>query len=82
MKIYLVWYRLEGEFFDRVRGVAKNWVRAERMAETLDLHLRAAKLPVVETGVKSGIHGNIYKDEELHMRWVVEPKTEESEVKV
>ena len=78
MKIYLVWYRINGENFDRIRGVAKNWQRAERMAQTLDLHLRAEKLPVIAVGVKSGIHGNIYRDEDLHMRWAVMPQQEEN----
>ena len=73
MKNYLVWYRLKGDKEDRIRGTARNWERAERMAETLYLHLRAAKLPVVSVGVKSGLHGELYRDQDMHMRWSVVP---------
>ena len=77
MKNYLVWYRLKGDDEDRIRGTARNWQRAERMAETLDLHLRASKQPIVAVGVKSGKHGELYHDETMHMRWSVVPPEEE-----
>ena len=71
MKNYLVWYRLKGDLEDRIRGCARNWHRAEQMAETLELHLKSQGLPVSAVGVKSGIHGKLYKDQILHMRWNV-----------
>ena len=79
MKCYLVWYRLADDTRDYIRGVAQNYERAERMAETLDLHLKAAGLNVESVGVKSGIHGQLYEDEVLHMRWSVIPPEPEEE---
>ena len=76
MKCYLVWYKLEGIHNDFVRGVARNYERAEQMAESLYLHLTASGKNVEAVGVKSGIHGELYLDEELHMRWSVIPPEE------
>ena len=73
MKNYMIWYRLVNDTEDRIRGTARNWQRAERMAETLDLHLRAANYPVKAVGVKSGFHGELYRDGDMHMRWSVIP---------
>ena len=71
---YLIWYRLENENIDRVRGMALNWPRAERMAENLEIHLRVVeKLPVTSVGVKRASHGTIYDNEELSLRWSVIP---------
>jgi hypothetical protein len=72
----LVWYRVEGEPEDRVRGVARNWQRAESMAKTLHMHLVAMGTRVVATGVKRGSHGEIYSDEGLSLRWSVVPYEE------
>ena len=79
MKCYIVWYRLSGNNYDQIRGVARNHERAERMAETLHLHLKAAGMDVEAVGVKSGIHGELYLNEELHMRWSVIPPEPEEE---
>ena len=76
MNCYLVWYRIEGETEDRVRGVARNWNRAEKMAKTLHLHLKAQGALVVATGVKRGSHGEIYYDGDLSLRWSVVPYEE------
>lgn len=82
MKCYLVWYRLKNSSADVIRGVARNYERAERMAESLELLLSAQGLEVEATGVKSGIHGQLYDDDDLHMRWsVVPPEPEEIEMK-
>ena len=72
MKTYIVWYRLFGDEEDKVRGVARNWVRAEAMAQTLDLHLRSSGKKVEVVGVKSALHGEIYQNQEFHMRWKVD----------
>jgi len=80
MKCYLVWYRLIGDDRDYISGVARNYERAERMAETLELHLQSIDLNVESVGVKSGIHGELYLDEEFHMRWsVIPPESEEED---
>lgn len=77
---YMVWYRLDGDDFDRIRGMALNYNRAERMAENLDLELRVVKkLPVIATGVKRASHGTIYDDEDLSLRWSVVPPEPESD---
>ena len=73
MKCYLVWYKLRNTNFDHVRGVSRNYERAECMAETLHLHLKASGLDIEAVGVKSGIHGELYQDEALHMKWSVVP---------
>ena len=79
MKCYLVWYKLKDVDNDFVRGVARNYERAERMAESLHMHLVASGENVEAVGVKSGIHGTLYLDEELHMRWsVIPPEPEEN----
>ena len=33
-KIYLVWYRLQSDTEDRVRGAALNWQRAENLLKS------------------------------------------------
>ena len=53
MNDYLVWYLLEGDSEDRVRGMARNWKRAETMAEQLFYQLKFFdKKDVIQTGVK------------------------------
>lgn len=79
MKCYLVWYRLQGDPHDYIRGVARNYERAERMAESLYLHLQSSGQIVESVGVKSGIHGELYQNEELYMRWSVIPPEPEQE---
>ena len=80
MKEYLVWYRLPGDTIDRIRGTARNWQRAEIMAENLHLHLASKDVEVQAVGVKSGIHGKLYHDEDMHMRWsVIPPEPEQQE---
>ena len=75
MTCYLVWYRLNGDTVDRVRGVAKNYKRAEYMAENLKLILKAElKLRDVKVGVKRGEHGKIYDNEDLSLRWEVDER--------
>ena len=72
MNCYLVWYRLNGDTVDRVRGVARNYKRAEYMAENLKMLLKAElKLKDIKVGVKRGEHGRIYDDEDLSLRWEV-----------
>ena len=69
-KIYLVWYRYKGDTEDRIRGVALNWERAERMALTLDFYLQLEKRGEVEVGVKTYLHGEMFIDpEKCHSRW-------------
>ena len=70
---YVVWYRLSDDDVDRIRGVARNWKRAERMASNLKLWLKASeKSSEIIVGVKRGEHGKLYDDEELSLRWTVE----------
>ena len=73
MHDYLVWYLLEGDTEDRVRGMARNWPRAESMAEKLYFYLKLDKKKVVQTGVKRVEHGKIYEDGECSLRWDVWP---------
>jgi hypothetical protein len=80
MKEYLIWYRLHGDTVDRIRGTARNWHRAEKMAETLHLTLISKNVDVEAVGVKSGIHGELYEDDALHMRWSVIPPEPEQEI--
>ncbi len=79
MNGYFVWYRLENDAKDTICGYARNWVRAEQMAENMDLHLRSKQRPVVAVGVKRGAHGQIYEDEEWSLRWSVIPPEPEKE---
>ena len=57
MKIYLVWYRIEGEKEDRIRGAARSWETAEKMAENMEFYLNVQGLKNFEFGVKSYEHG-------------------------
>jgi hypothetical protein len=80
MKDYLIWYRLHGDTIDRIRGTARNWHRAEKMAENLHLNLISKNIDVETVGVKSGVHGELYEDDTLHMRWsVIPPEPEQQE---
>tara|TARA_Y100000034_G_C6533371_1_gene229885 strand:- start:52 stop:294 length:243 start_codon:yes stop_codon:yes gene_type:complete len=79
MKNYLVWYRIKGESEDRIRGAAKNYTRAEQMAKNLAFYLKVDKTNVEAVGVKSGIHGTLYLNQDFHMRWSVVPPEEEKE---
>jgi hypothetical protein len=73
MKDYLIWYRLKSDREDRIRGMARNWPRAEKMAEKLYFSLRIDKKSVIQTGVKRLYHGQLYNDHECSLRWVVCP---------
>jgi len=73
MKDYLIWYRLKSDREDRVRGMARNWPRAEKMAEKLYFSLKINKKNVMQTGVKRLHHGQLYDDYECSLRWVVYP---------
>ena len=77
MHDYLVWYLLEGDKEDRVRGMARNWKRAERMAENLWFILeKVDKVNVVQVGVKKVEHGRLYNENESESRWSVIPPEE------
>lgn len=73
MDCYIVWYRLDEEAVDRVRGVARNFKRAEYMARNLKIMLKAFnKEKHIRVGVKRGTHGKLYEDEDLSLKWDVE----------
>jgi len=83
MKNYLVWYRLKNDEEDRIRGTARNYRRAEQMARSLELYLRSMKIIPEAVGVKSGIHGELYLNQDLHMRWsVIPPEPDEEHMRV
>ena len=52
MKTYLVWYRLDGDKEDRIRGAAHNWSQAEKMADNLAFYLSLVDVKF-DYGVKS-----------------------------
>ena len=79
MHDYLIWYRLEGDSEDIIRGMARNWPRAERMAEQLFFLLKIDKKNVIQTGVKRLEHGRIYADGECSLRWSIMPSEIEKE---
>lgn len=56
-KVYLVWYKLEGDTEDRIRGAALNWERAEKMALDLEFYLQAQGINSFDFGVKTYRHG-------------------------
>ena len=58
-RVYLVWYRPENETEDKIRGVALNWEKAERMAETLATHLQVVLDCNYTYGVKSYVTGDM-----------------------
>ena len=65
-KIYLVWIRYPGDTEDRIRGMALNWEKAEKMA----LHLEWISETKIEVGVKSYVHGeSSIKDDGSEDRW-------------
>jgi hypothetical protein len=69
-KIYLVWCRYKGDTEDRIRGVALNYERAERMALNLEFHLQLEKCGEVTVGVKTYLHGEMFTNsEECNSRW-------------
>lgn len=77
MKDYLIWYQLENDSEDRVRGMSRNWENAEVMAERLYYQLKIFdKIAVVCTGVKRVEHGKLYEDNECSLRWQVYPPEE------
>ena len=78
MNDYLVFYRTTTSQSDIVVGMARNWPRAERMAENLFLDLKSRKIDISMTGVKRVEHGKLYKDEECSLRWSVVPPEKES----
>lgn len=61
-KVYLVWFRLQDDNEDRVRGAALNWERAERMAHNLELALKVSGKQDFTFGVKSYQHGSMSND--------------------
>ena len=68
-KLYAVWYREAGDTYDRVRGIALNWKRAEEMALSLEFYLQLEKKQV-EVGVKTYIHGEMFLDpNQCENRW-------------
>ena len=72
MNDYLVWYRLKSDREDRIRGMARNWPRAEKMAEKLYFQLKYInKKNVIQTGVKKLEHGRLYENIECSLRWTV-----------
>ena len=74
-KVYLVWCRSEGDTEDRIRGAALNWERAERMARTLQFHLKD-----VEVGVKTFVHGEMFFDYDgCDNRWGTDEFEEEQD---
>ena len=75
-KVYLVWYRQKGQDYDRIRGAALNWERAERMARTLEFH----SADPIEVGVKTYIHGELHvTDDGCDNRWGTDEFEEETE---
>ena len=58
-RVYLVWYKLSNEAEDKIRGVALNWEKAERMADTLAMHLEVALDCNYTYGVKSYVVGDM-----------------------
>ena len=56
-KVYLVWYKLDGDTEDRIRGGALNWERAEKMALHLEFYLQAQGITSFNFGVKTYQHG-------------------------
>jgi len=79
MRDYLVWYRLRNDDEDRIRGMARNWPRAEAMAEKLFFMLEIDKKDVVQTGVKRVYHGRVYADGLCDLRWSVIPPEDTKE---
>ena len=70
MNDYLVWYRLKSDREDRIRGMARNWARAEKMAEKLYFQLiYIDKKNVAQIGVKRLEHGRLYESQECSLRW-------------
>ena len=72
-KVYLVWYRIEGDAEDRIRGAALNWERAEAMALNLEFHLQCQNIKNFEFGVKSYEHGsmgiNLFEEDGCFNSW-------------
>ena len=72
-KVYLVWYRLEGDSEDRIRGAALNWERAETMALNLEFYLNTQGAKDFRFGVKSYEHGsmrmNLLEDDGCFNSW-------------
>lgn len=72
-KVYLVWYRLEGDTEDRIRGAALNWERAETMASNLEFYLSTQGVKDFRFGVKSYEHGsmrmNLLEDDGCFSSW-------------
>ena len=72
MNDYLVWYRLKSDREDRIRGAARNWMRAETMAEKLYFQLKHFdKKNVVQTGVKRLEYDCLYENSECSLRWTI-----------
>ena len=61
------------------KGYGESLHEDFRIRNFLESHLKAAGMDVEAVGVKSGIHGELYLNEELHMRWSVIPPEPEEE---
>ena len=72
--VFLVWYRLDGDTFDRIAGTAPVWSIGERMAKDLfTLKKVVEKLPVHSVGLKRSLDGDIYSTDDFDARWVILP---------
>ena len=72
--VFLVWFRLDGDSFDRVAGTAPVWSAAERMAKDLYTVKKVIeKLPVNSVGIKRSLDGEIYSGNNFDARWVILP---------
>ena len=71
---YLVWYRLVGDTYDRIAGVAPSYSAGVEMAERIySIKKVIDKLDVVSTGVKSCQVGTLYSNEIFQQRWQTVP---------
>lgn len=72
-RVYLVWVRISGDSEDRIRGMALNYARAEKMAECVATFLRLLTKKSFEYGVKSYEHGqfssDVLTDDGCYSRW-------------
>ena len=72
--VFLVWYRLDGDKFDRIAGTAPVWSAGERMAKDLYTVKKVVEgLPVHSVGIKRSIDGEIYSTDDFDARWVILP---------
>ena len=62
MKTYLVWYRFKDDTEDRIRGVARSWSKAEKMASNLSFYLKIFQKDKFDYGVKSYLFDKLPRD--------------------